>query len=51
VDPTGRYLYAANSNGGTISEYSIGSDGALTAAATPLSTGGFPIWIVTVAVP
>jgi 6-phosphogluconolactonase (cycloisomerase 2 family) len=51
VDPSRKYVYVADSNGGTVSSYSIGTDGALTPLAGSPSTGGgstgwFPIWIV-----
>ena len=34
VDPSGRYAYAANNRSNSVSQYTIGADGAL----TPMST-------------
>ena len=41
IDPTGHYVYVANQGDGSISQYTVGNDGSLTAMATPaVSTGG-----------
>jgi 6-phosphogluconolactonase (cycloisomerase 2 family) len=50
VDPSGKFAYVVNEGDGTISAYSIGSGGALTAIGSPVSTGTIPISIVTVSV-
>jgi len=39
IDPTGSFLYVPNSADGTISIFSIASDGSLTAVGSPVSTG------------
>jgi DNA-binding beta-propeller fold protein YncE len=48
VDPNGKYAYVANSSSNTVSQYSIGSDGTLTALATPTVVTGFGPASVTV---
>jgi 6-phosphogluconolactonase (cycloisomerase 2 family) len=41
IDPTGKYVYVANQGDGSISQYTVGNDGSLTAMATPfVLTGG-----------
>ena len=50
VDPSGQFVYVANMGDNTISAYTIGSGGALTAIGSPVSTGISPISIVTVSV-
>jgi len=43
VTPNGRFLYAGNEGSGNISEFSIGSNGALTAVSgSPFNLGGAP---------
>ena len=43
VDPSGRYAYVANETGNSVSQYVIGSDGALTSMATAAVVPGlFP---------
>ena len=46
VDPDGKYAYVANSASNTVSQYTIGADGSLTAM-TPatVATGFYPIFI------
>jgi 6-phosphogluconolactonase len=48
VDPTGSYAYVANLGDGTVSQYTINSDGTL-AAMTPatVTVGGQPISVIT----
>jgi DNA-binding beta-propeller fold protein YncE len=46
VDPTGHYAYVANAWDGTVSEYTIGSTGALTAIGT-IRVGTSPVSITT----
>ena len=46
VHPTGKYAYLVNNQMGTINQYTVGSDGSLTAMATPtVGTGGWPVAI------
>jgi DNA-binding beta-propeller fold protein YncE len=40
VDPSGQFVYVANSVDGTVSQYAIGSSGALTPLSTPSVTNG-----------
>jgi 6-phosphogluconolactonase len=50
VDPSGQYVYAANYDSGSISQYTIGGGGALvpnTTAAT-VTAGVNPAFVVTV---
>lgn len=44
VDPGGRYIYVPNSGGNTLTPYTIGSDGSLTAG-TNINTGSKPIGV------
>lgn len=47
VDPSGKFAYASNGNGGTISQFSIGSNGALTTLSHPVvQTGANPYRLV-----
>jgi DNA-binding beta-propeller fold protein YncE len=46
IDPTGHYVYAANHGGNTVSEYQIGTGGALVAIGT-IAAGSGP-WYITV---
>jgi len=46
IDPTGHYVYAANHAGNTVSEYQIGTGGALVAIGS-IAAGGGP-WYITV---
>jgi 6-phosphogluconolactonase (cycloisomerase 2 family) len=39
IDVTGHYVYVANQGDGTIFQYSVGSDGGLTAIAADVSAG------------
>ncbi len=40
IDPTGKYVYVANQTDGTISQYTVGIDGGLTAMTTAAVTAG-----------
>jgi DNA-binding beta-propeller fold protein YncE len=46
VDPSARYVYAANQGDSTVSQYTIGPGGALNAISTPIPTGNYPVCIV-----
>lgn len=39
--PSGKFLYAANSTGDTVSIFNVAGDGTLTQAGNPIPTGGF----------
>ena len=48
VDTSGKYAYVANCNSANVSQYTIGSTGALTAMATPTVTAGtYPYSVIT----
>jgi 6-phosphogluconolactonase (cycloisomerase 2 family) len=42
VDPTSTYLYVANAGDGKVSQFTIGSTGALTSTNAPIAAGTFP---------
>jgi len=49
VDSTGKYAYVVNNLGNTVSQYSIGADGALSPMATAtVATGASPAFVTTV---
>jgi DNA-binding beta-propeller fold protein YncE len=49
IDHAGQYAYVTNINDNTVSEYSIGADGSLTALAAPtVATGTKPFAIAIV---
>src|SRR5262249_50608497 len=48
VDPTGRYAYVANQVSNTISQYNVGSDGALAPMSAPAVPAGSAVSAVTI---
>ena len=48
VDPSGRYVYVANFNSNSVSQYTIGAYGSLTSMTTPTAATGANPYFVTV---
>jgi 6-phosphogluconolactonase (cycloisomerase 2 family) len=48
VDPSGRFVYVANANGNSISQYTIGATGQLTPMSPPTVPTGTEPWSITI---